>query len=979
MRIYGESSMLGLEVDKDTKQWIVQNNSPILNDVGIFTKTGETVISDGTRKNELVTSLLQLKSAILFSTNYDSLPVSITNIISEEEYKSLINGSSYNISVSKWKPSYSFIGYSGLLQSKAEINGGNGKTPLVYRIVAQFKLKDGTSAQITLGQMANPEIYKNNIDKIKGVAQKRLAEYNEITKDMDQEQKDNYNSINKTRIDTFKLIITEGYLQNKVQEYQNKLDKLFNKWNENKGTNDNYELFYPITSVKQTYTSAIREVKNGGFVEVTENGKTVSKWKDWGESGIDRRRLMPMNENDPSFTSSDNGQIKSSNPYLRVSKVYIGRASKEGNNNIKGLGGRAYIFVSRNLNLSSEELCKIWCTEEANKTPHTVRRIKLDNTGVSLSQLSTNSLSKIFRTENIQDHTYNKLPFENITTGIRQWIALHNFRANLLKFNTAYKIDFTEDANTMNLALQDLHQAYINYTKSFPQWQLDSQYNTIQKQFQAAFEGSPNCSKELANRIWNFNNSLDSKGIKQFRLGNGNINSKGELNHWQIRRMDVSASNGNYTLEQINKGVNGIYIDPTGYNTIYDIIDPIYTSLKQALDLSITKDNKVLGDTESVDVTKKVLEKVKAGKSEGFIGIGNEASDRNPVKSIPIALLNISTRALKYGNLKENEVWNNDVNNLLINEYTINSDNKAELKTTHSINMKKVIDKGSDVIRVLSLCFHGTSNKFIDSALYGKQQTTKSGRTYSSKVEPQATDAFFKYGFFIDPVSSVRIAQLESDPNVVNIPGTSNFFLPCDTNPSLFSAQVAVDMPRFYIKIDEEKSKESNEENNIEINVEETVDLLNLNRTSLNNLPQSFKNNVQQYIKDKGFSDTDFNNFIIDQVEQVDRNSKTFYKVTMYVRNKLKKNFSFEFDPESNIIEQGYYKVWKDRDIKTINTKTFIKEYCNNPELDEKVKKSLLSYIESDKFDANNLDRNIINNDLNEAILAKLDSLNNDC
>jgi hypothetical protein len=63
---------------------------------------------------------------------------------------------------------------------------------------------------------------------------------------------------------------------------------------------------------------------------------------------------------------------------------------------------------------------------------------------------------------------------------------------------------------------------------------------------------------------------------------------------------------------------------------------------------------------------------------------------------------------------------------------------------------------------MLELCFHGTTDEFIHKNLRATQNKVvkdENGnvvKKYKGKVTPQATDAYFKYGFFMDPNMKYR-------------------------------------------------------------------------------------------------------------------------------------------------------------------------------------------------------------------------------
>lgn len=184
IRTYGNVHLLGvdktpIEIDgKKRNKWENKNNSK--QDIGIFLRPGQEVI-DGKEKDELVKKLLDLKSVVLFGTQYQAaLNKELKDRFSKESFENI----EYYIQV---RDDDYLIGRTNLDQDKLKLNGK------VITIVG--KLKDqqtGEEYSITLGALANPDTWKANKASILSAIKKRLEK--EPSKDL-QDYIDNFDSI----------------------------------------------------------------------------------------------------------------------------------------------------------------------------------------------------------------------------------------------------------------------------------------------------------------------------------------------------------------------------------------------------------------------------------------------------------------------------------------------------------------------------------------------------------------------------------------------------------------------------------------------------------------------------------------------------------------------------------------------------------------------------------------------------------------
>lgn len=99
-------------------------------------------------------------------------------------------------------------------------------------------------------------------------------------------------------------------------------------------------------------------------------------------------------------------------------------------NNTAADNGRCCVFVTTDPSLNPSELCDVWCNQqmEGYRGKHTVRMIKLNNAGVTWSDLVNfdyRNLYKTYMTGNTdQEQKMKRIPFASDIFAIRQIIAL---------------------------------------------------------------------------------------------------------------------------------------------------------------------------------------------------------------------------------------------------------------------------------------------------------------------------------------------------------------------------------------------------------------------------------------------------------------------------------------------------------------------------------------------------------------------------
>jgi hypothetical protein len=125
--------------------------------------------------------------------------------------------------------------------------------------------------------------------------------------------------------------------------------------------------------------------------------------------------------------------------------------------------------------------------------------LRLDNAGVTLTDLCNAAYTDIFTTTASSGGDVDLLPFDNDVMGERMLIALHNFRANIQQFNTFLKthpisIYNNDDVDRVLNIMYDEHQKGAN---------TDDILNSL----------SDN-DKKIAEQIISFNEACDTNGLR---------------------------------------------------------------------------------------------------------------------------------------------------------------------------------------------------------------------------------------------------------------------------------------------------------------------------------------------------------------------------------------------------------------------------------------------------------------------------------
>lgn len=156
IRIYGSAHFAGLvkterDIDGKKTNIYVNPHSEVKSDLQIFMKGDE---ADGAEMDNLVSSLLNLKSIILYGNDPRFLHSSVSSVVDAEHLK----GIKFKIEVRPLQDTDNFVGFTGL-----DTDGKEGNHPdingLVYTLIGEFKNNAGEQCKVTLGLLANPDSF----------------------------------------------------------------------------------------------------------------------------------------------------------------------------------------------------------------------------------------------------------------------------------------------------------------------------------------------------------------------------------------------------------------------------------------------------------------------------------------------------------------------------------------------------------------------------------------------------------------------------------------------------------------------------------------------------------------------------------------------------------------------------------------------------------------------------------------------------
>lgn len=451
------------------------------------------------------------------------------------------------------------------------------------------------------------------------------------------------------------------------------------------------------------------------FIESVKNGNYIRDYRDFLKDLISQKELEISKEN-LNFTNTKASLIKLpkkqtlkkfkiDNPHLVISPTYFYRRERAGiNNEIRELlAQRAVVFLSPNTNLSPSELAKIWVEEQKEGKPHSVLMIRLQNRGLTFSDLENkdNKKSNRFVVETRNGTSY--FPFETKIMSYRMLAALWNYRADLINFINQVKNRIDESGEFDSL--EELDKAIKDYAISM-QAKLtsgmsieDAEQKTLQED-------------QRFQKIESINKAIDNQ---RFRLG--------------------SRSDADTIIRKIDTDFYGIFTTFANAEKMLSSIGLIFDQLNSFI--KIERNGEIVAPSERIgdkngrlvgDKKEKLTAQITSiyDTLEGtFDGQTFKFPAANDIRFIPLLLLKLYGRAGVYSS--DPDKFNPDS---FIFDFKVNGVEQA-------LNLKDLITKGKEIQDLLNLCMFGTTEKL------------------NSDTE-RASASYFKNGFYIDPMCSIN-------------------------------------------------------------------------------------------------------------------------------------------------------------------------------------------------------------------------------
>ena len=444
----------------------------------------------------------------------------------------------------------------------------------------------------------------------------------------------------------------------------------------------------------------------------------------------------------------------SSSPYASVapiqvtSPIYANVGEIEGIN--PALRGKPIRFISRNLLLNPNELKDIYLAQLNNPNlPKLVRMDVLDTLGVSFKSLTQDKYTELYKVSN--GNTIFTLLFETGPMALRMYISMWNFRSGLLRFLDSYE-KFLKTSGLTEQQVEELCKLDNNKYREF------KKENEIidERSYRDSVDEE---TKSRLKQIWDFNDSLASY-CKEFRLGYSSGHGA------YLRKL----TNLDTTFYENPESVVGVYINPSIARQYKDSIDLLFNNIIDKI-LPVNQSNHEKYITTKLSSLENWFTDIKDTSefTMQFTGRDNSEDitinikDMSTLHALPAILVRVGKLLSFYNQnvedldeyLRENEDGRFEVkfNNELLDWMSILSgiqnpvpiDLSGEfhwtqpgiipLKTENGIGIGT---KDSRLDDMFSLMFHGMISTKIPNDF--------------TRQEIRANYAYFKYGFFVDPL-----------------------------------------------------------------------------------------------------------------------------------------------------------------------------------------------------------------------------------
>lgn len=893
---YGNASFTGMQVEiRDNKEVWINPKTSIKRDVQIFTNKSE--IADTQEQIDLTNMLRELKNSFLYNKNYSQLSSNITKVISEEDY----NNINWIIEVRPKNDQDNFIRNIAFKQDKL----GIGSKDLVFAVVGKVKLKDNTEGTITLGLMGDP---RNWINKVPGSISRIEQKINQLKKKratsltMSSQQKSNIDNqiayyqeyIKKLNLDDPKS------MPRQYESYIEQLSESFIK-NNPEGT----QVVSPVQiSIPRIITPGLTDMhKQPNIIRLSRESKSLikntqnrieslkrnlekAKGNSFARENIELE-IRKAEEKLKEYEQIRDYSFRSLNPYTVVSPMYIYTPNSAVRDSLdiddSVIGKYNVVFVTNDNSLNANELVNIYIAQKNqtelerkekglvdlknSKVTPSVRMMILENMGVSFQDLSNPYLAESMKSDVSFVNSKGKkfahkqiYPFKTNFMGVRMYVSLWNFRANLLQFTKQF------DRFTQSLPI-DRSNLDVYLTVKDLLWRKENnrQLSNAEENFLIQNQNLENFD-EVSKLIDEFNDFLGNK-VKEFRLG-------GELYNGAYIRYLTGDLTSLYKYDETKTKISGIYLNSKTSIKYLDIVESLFTNV---LDYIITSDypkDRLLSTKEGVKNS--FANHIKSlANSNGVVEILDAFSKEkltcnfgakqnfdsgvfNTFSHIPAVL----SKVFKFTSIRQSHITGNRFD--LEDEYSIKLIGTVEVESegqliqkqqevkipynklwTH-IDMIEAADE-YDIDAIEGHVFDPTLSNFFSLAFHGTLEDINSDAQ-------RASDALFPKGFFADPLSTTEI--------VYN--GSNKMFTKSIQQQIFFGSNVRMGDPTFFISLNEIEQAvedlkkpqivETNQElldqcinllNNTLAAYPQLQEEINIIKTDLNNVPDS---NKKQYV-----------------------------------------------------------------------------------------------------------------------------------
>ena len=803
IQVYTNFNYLGINRNKDG---VWYNESDSYRDIGIFVRPGIEVSEDKDKGN-YADLLFDLKSFIVYND------IELYNENASEQLKQHFSKKNLeNIS-------YFVVKEKNNLQTHHLISEEQGLEELpegeeIITLQARLKNREGRDCIITLGVLP---LSTNLHEEISVSAIERKIQKLQSTPG------------NESEITKLQQIIDELNNGNAARNYQDSLDNISEEG---------------------------LEIEKPDFTEICGLGRIRGKNKE-GNTSYFKVRLSEI-----ALTKDENGKTSISNKsrfgartsnYI-ISPIYTSMDPNDPQ------AGKPCIFVTGRRIYSPTELANRYEEEIRDGRPATIRKIMLDPAGVSFESLFDSRYANTFTSKGSGNNSYT-FPFDLLPVGVRMYTALHNFRANLRKFNEAVKTKFGTDLISLEKRLKEESRLFTLFKKSNSE---DEDFIPNETTFRTWLQNnqdqiSNDITFDQIQEIWKFNDE-DLKDVKQFRLGYN------ERNGIYVRNISDGYL-GNYINPQVAKQYLGT-VEKIFEVVIDQIIPKNSINPNDLVDYRITEDmyknlekNWVEHIENSSQLLLNLVDSDEEGNTENVIPIIIEHKDK--IKAIPLVL----TQIAKYLQARQRM---NDPDSLF-EGYNIVSENSPYLVRIGDspISYLKILEgglgdirRGRDIEPGVIDVEEGQSNSdrrllnMFNIAFHGTIAT--GGNDFTKSVSQiHAKDVIFPYGIFVDPILAGKVDK------------TRKYRL-ISTNPKYYMTGVAPSGAKTFIKL---KKKISTNKQELPDSRDEIEDEIKNSTTNI--LHQNLNNLVGEEI--------DITGTVTDNQELVDlANSKINSKLSEY-------------------------------------------------------------------------------------------------